>query len=194
MKRKLALAIAVLPLIVGCKPTAQKTGGDTPKTDSTQVTTALPDSTLWGHLGEDTGMSTLQFITDQGDTLDIYRSSQYTGEDGNLMGEVRNYTDRFAITLSEGGETMLTAINATQLAQKWQAENGSIDIKPDGTVASQNLTYNGWKLWNGHILLSSLQHQEYGDVTRVDTMDILVLDEDSLIIRSHVNQILSFSK
>ena len=194
MRKKLALAITMLPLLVGCKPTPQETQENTEEVDSTQVIPALPDSTIWGHLGEDTGMSTLQFITDQGDTLDIYRSSQYTGEDGNLMGEVRNYTDRFAITLTEGGETMLTAINATQLAQEWKTKNGSINIKPDGTITSQDQAYNGWKLWNGHILLSSEQQQEYGSVTRVDTMDILVLDEDSLIIRSHVNQILSFSK
>ena len=148
------------------------------------------DSTLWGHLGEDTGMSTLQFITDGGDTLDVFRTSQYTGEDGRMLGEVRNYTDRFAITLGEGNETLVTAINVTQLARHWDTDDGRMDLKADGTVSCKGLPYNGWKLWNGHILLSSEQQQEYGKATRVDTMEIVVLDDDSLVIQDHIKRFL----
>ncbi|MBQ8050996.1 MAG: hypothetical protein IJ197_05415 [Bacteroidaceae bacterium] len=194
MKRYLTIILMFALLFAGCKPTPQTTEESPIKTDTVEVVTALPDTTIWGYLGEDTGMSTLQFITDQGDTLEIYRTSQYTGEDGRLLGEVRNLSDRFAITLAEGGETLLTAINATQLAQEWDTEDGSIDIKADGSIESTNLPYNGWKLWNGHILLTSQQQREYGKATRIDTMDIEVLDEDSLIIRSHINQLISFSK
>ena len=88
---------------------------------------------------------------------------------------------------------MTTAINVTQLAQTWNTENGSIDMKDDGVIISKNLAYDGWKLWNGRILLSSQQQMEYGLVNRVDTMDIMLLTDDSLVIRNHINQILSFS-
>lgn len=161
--------------------------------DSIETVTTVNDSTLWGHLGTDTGMSALQFITDDNDTLELYRTDPYTGTDGRLTGDIRNYTDRFAITISADGESMTTAINATQLAQTWNTENGSIDMKDDGVIISKNLAYDGWKLWNGRILLSSQQQMEYGLVNRVDTMDIMLLTDDSLVIRNHINQILSFS-
>ncbi len=140
--------------------------------------TALPDSTIWGHLGEDSGMSALEFITDGGDTLEIYRSDPYTGEDGRLLGDIRNYKDHFAITLAPGGETMLTAINATQLDEVWK----KAETEP----------YDGWTIWNGKIVLSSQQKQEVGIVNRLDTMNIEWLDGDSLVIRNHINQLIKF--
>lgn len=172
---------------------------DTPEQPDTPVAHVpvqqpeVPDSMLWGHLGEDTGMSALQFITEAGDTLEVCRTSQYTGIDGVLLGEIRNYTDCFAMTLTEGNETLVTAINVTQLRQQWHAGKVTMNIKDDGTVTGDDTPYNGWKLWNCHILLSSEQQQEYGTVLRVDTMDIVRLDRDSLVIRDHVNRIQSFS-
>ncbi len=184
--KKLILCLCALAL-AGCKK-EKKEQVEVPQ--QPPQPTVVRDSTLWGHLGEDTGMSTLQFITDEGDTLDVYRTSQYTGEDGQLLGEVRNYTDRFAITLGEGNETLVKAINVTQLARHWETPDGEMDLKADGTVSSKELPYNGWKLWNGHILLSSEQQQEYGKATRVDTMDIVVLDDDSLVIQDHIKRFL----
>ena len=186
-KRHLMAAIAIATL-TACSD-KKTTQSESTASDSVSTIT-LRDSTIWGHLGEDTGMSTLQFITDQGDTLDIYRTSQYTGQDGELLGEVRNYTDRFAITLAEGNETLLRAINVTQLARQWHTTEGSLNIKPDGTASADGLPYNGWKLWNGHLLLSSEQQQEYGTATRVDTMDIVRLDDDSLVIQDHIKRFL----
>ena len=162
--------------------------------DSDSITADIPDSTLWGHLGVDTGMSALEFITDDGDTLELYRTNPYTGEDGKLIGEIRNFTDRFAITVSPDGETMLTAINATQLASTWKTEKGSISIHENGTISSDEQPYDGWKLWNGHILLSSQQKQEYGIVNRVDTLDLVLLSRDSLVIRNEFGQTTSFYK
>lgn len=193
MKKK-AIAIAIMAsLVTACSDKRGATNQEPPHSEAGQQTEELRDSTCWGHLGEDTGMSALQFVTDQGDTLELYRTNPYTGEDGLLLGDIRNYTDHFALTLSADGESMLTAINATQLARKWQAQNGSITIKPDGNVEAEDMPYNGWKIWNGHILLSSRQQQEYGTVDRVDTMDIIHLADDSLAIRSHINQILTFT-
>lgn len=173
-------ACACALTFTGCKnEKTEKT--DSPDTD-TLVTIQVADSTIWGHLGEDTGMSTLQFITDQGDTLEVYRTNPYTGEDGALLGEIRNYTDRFAMTLTAGGETLGKAINTTQLTRTWKSESGRVDIKADGSITSADHTYNGWKVWNGHLLLSSQQKQEIGTVQRIDTLDIIHLSADSLII------------
>ena len=189
MKKMLFLALAIMAA-TACK--REKTEESVTTADKTETIEAEKDSTLWGHLGEDTGMGTLQFVTDQGDTLSIFRTDQLTGEDGLFLGEVRNYTDRFAITLKSDGETLLTAINTTQLAQRWQTKQGTLTIKVDGTVTSQGLPYNGWKLWNGHILLSSEHRLEAGTATRIDTMDIAHLDEDSLLIQDHIKRFLKF--
>ena len=165
-------------MLMSCK--REKTAQENPSNDTIATESAPTDSTLWGHLGEDTGMSALQFITDTGDTLDLYRTSPVTGEDGNLIGEIRNYTDHFALTLAPDGESMLTAINATQLEEIWKA--------------TDTQSYDDWKIWNGHILFCSEQQLEYGLITRVDTMYIVTLNDDSLVIRSHINQILTFKK
>lgn len=176
-------------VLTGCKQeqTAESA------TDSDTLVAVVNDSTLWGHLGTDTGMSALEFITDEGDTLELYRTDPYSGQDGILTGEIRNFTDRFAVTISNDGETMRTAINATQLANTWKTDKGTIDIHENGTISSEGLPYDGWKLWNGHILLSSQQQQEYGIINRVDTMDIMLLSNDSLVIRNPFGQTTSYS-
>ncbi len=196
MNKRSFIALTIVAFsIAACKPTPHETVQDGDSTDSVENIPNLPDSTLWGRLGEDTGMSALQFITDSGDTLEVYRTSPYTGEDGRMIGDIRNYKDRFAITLTEGNETLLSAVNVSQLAQNWQSENGSMNIHSNGSVETKNLPYNGWKLWNGHFLLSAQQKQENGLlITRIDTMEIEQLDEETLVLRTPLNQELSFTR
>ena len=186
------LPVAVLCL-ASCRPTTQQSTTDDTPVD-TLPPTLIPDSTLWGHLGEGTGMSVLEFITDAGDTLEVYRTNQLTGQDGILSGDIRVASDHFAVTLQNDGASLLTAINVSQLTQHWTNDNGSLDIRPDGSITSQGQAYNGWSLWNGHILLSSEQQHEYARVTRIDTMDILSLGHDSLIIRDHLGQLIHLSR
>lgn len=190
-KASYLIAILVLGTLAGCKPTQKAAPREEVQEDTVEVA-LVPDSTLWGHLGEDTGMSTLQFITDRGDTLEIYRTNQYTGEDGQLMGEIRNLKDQFAVTLAADGESLLTAINASQLMRKWQAEKGEMQIEKDGSITSQDLPYRAWQLWNGRIMLTSTQQLEYGTANRVDTMEIVTLNRDSLILRNRLNQLIKF--
>jgi len=190
-KASYLIAILVLGTLAGCKPTQKAAPQEEVQEDTVEVA-LVPDSTLWGHLGEDTGMSTLQFITDRGDTLEIYRTNQYTGEDGQLMGEIRNLKDQFAVTLAADGESLLTAINASQLMRKWQAEKGEMQIEKDGSITSQDLPYRAWQLWNGRIMLTSTQQLEYGTANRVDTMEIVTLNRDSLILRNRLNQLIKF--
>ena len=190
-KTRYLIALLMLTTLFGCKHTQKKDPQKEVEEDTVEVT-IVPDSTLWGRLGEDTGMSTLQFITSKGDTLDIYRTNQYTGEDGLLIGEIRNLKDQYAITLAADGESLRTAINVSQLMRNWQMPKGSMQIEKDGSITSQDLPYRAWQIWNGHILLTSTQKMEYGMVNRVDTMDIITLSQDSLIISNQLNQIIKF--
>lgn len=85
----------------------------------TLLVIAMPDNAIWGHLGEGTGMSVLEFITDSGDTLYINKESEYTGQEGCIQGSIRNYTDRYCITTTDSGQTLVKAVNVTQLQEIW---------------------------------------------------------------------------
>lgn len=90
----------------------------TDNTDTLLVIT-MPDSALWGHLGEGTGMSVLEFVTDAGDTLYINKESETSGNPGIIYGSIRNYTDRFCITTTDDGNALLKAVNVTEMQELW---------------------------------------------------------------------------
>lgn len=127
--RKIAYIFAVTILgmcFVSCQN--GRTEGSTNASDNTQTVTSRPDTllvitmpedALWGHLGERTGMSILEFITDSGDTLYINKESEITGHMGIIYGSIRNYTDRFCITTTDQGESLLKAVNVTEMQELW---------------------------------------------------------------------------
>lgn len=114
--------------MVSCTPASEHkdaSGKETPayrpdvhKTDTLLLIT-MPKDALWGHLGEATGMSVIEFITDGGDTLYLRKESEITGRSGIIYGSIRNYTDRFCITTTDGGETLLKAVNVSQMQELW---------------------------------------------------------------------------
>lgn len=127
-----AVFVAFCFLVCSCDRTqTKKTGNHSTEVDSvshpqnmvghadTLLVVTMPEDALWGHLGEGTGMSVLEFITDKGDTLFIYKESEFTGEAGFILGSIRNYTDRFCITTTDSGQTLLKAVNVTQLQELW---------------------------------------------------------------------------
>ena len=100
-----------------------------PGVDTLLVIT-MPDNCIWGHMGEDTGMSVLEFITDDGDTLYINKTNDRTGEDGIIQGSIRNYTDRFCITVADDSTNLIKAVNVTELQEIW-AENKDGELPND---------------------------------------------------------------
>lgn len=100
------------------QPDTQIKKPDAPSRDTLLVIT-MPENALWGHLGEGTGMSVLEFITDKGDTLYIKKESEITGKPGVIYGSIRNYTDRFCLTTTDGGETLVKAVNVTEMQELW---------------------------------------------------------------------------
>ena len=132
-------AAAVLFSLASCH---DKTQGDENKRDSidsiapsgpgvdTLLVITMPDNCIWGHMGEDTGMSVLEFITDDGDTLYINKTNDRTGEDGIIQGSIRNYTDRFCITVADDSTNLIKAVNVTELQEIW-AENKDGELPND---------------------------------------------------------------
>ncbi len=114
--------------VISCGPAseskdvpAKETHADCPEARGvdTLLMITMPKDALWGHLGEATGMSVIEFITDNGDTLYLKRESEITGRSGIIYGSIRNYTDRFCITITDGGETLLKAVNVSQMQELW---------------------------------------------------------------------------
>ena len=132
-------AAAVLFSLASCH---DKTQGDENKRDSidsiapagpsvdTLLVITMPDNCIWGHMGEDTGMSVIEFITDDGDTLYINKTNDRTGEDGIIQGSIRNYTDRFCITVADDSTNLIKAVNVTELQEIW-AENKDGELPND---------------------------------------------------------------
>ena len=136
MNKKTLISALALPLVAvtmtlsGCHGT---TDGNTTGIDSdsiqktklpsedTLLVITMPENSIWGHLGEDTGMSVLEFITDDGDTLYVNKTNEQTGQDGQLMGSVRNYTDRFCMQLTPDSQTLIKAVNVTELQDIWSS-------------------------------------------------------------------------
>ena len=192
MKKYTLFIIACVSVVTACRQAPRTTEEAPIEADTTDVSSE-PDSTIWGRLGESTGMSAFEFITDAGDTLEIYRTNPENGIDGNLMGQIRNTTDKFALTLQSDGESMATAINSTQLLRKWRCKDGSITIHSGGLITSDSLSLDGWKLWNGHLLLGQKLQTEYGEMHRMDTMDIVRLSTSELVIKNEYGELTRYT-
>lgn len=114
------LALSLLGACTGGKTETSATEQEIQHSDAdTLLVLVVPDSAIWGHLGEGTGMSVVEFITDEGDTLQLEKDSETTGKSAVIRGEIRNYTDRFCITTMDNGETLKEAINVTQMQEMW---------------------------------------------------------------------------
>lgn len=131
MKRTyIIICLLLLVLLNACQ--GEKGGSVSPVSDTesnadTLLVLTVPDSALWGHLGEGTGMSVIEFITEDGDTMLLAKDSETTGKSAIIRGEIRNYTDRFCITTTDNGETLKEAINVTQLQEMWGGETPNED-------------------------------------------------------------------
>lgn len=198
MKKSALLVIALVVLMMTrcqCKPTPQETQTET--TDSIPLDT-VPDSTLWGRMGDGTAMSVVEFITESGDTLYLPKTNQLTGEDAEMMGDIRNFSDRFAVTvqgdLADESASLATCVNVSQMMGQWKSGNTKLALYVDGNADQTGGDVKGWKMCNGRLILSAQVSTEYGKTERNDTMTLLYLDEDSLHLLSPQHEIIKFGR
>lgn len=193
----LAVAWCVL-LCTSCKD--KPNGGDDAdslQTDSLNLPVQVADSTVWGRLGEGTSMSVYEFITDDGDTLQLLRTSN-EGEDGIVLGDINPEADRFAVCIGhrgeEGSECIRTLINTTQLMGVWKAEGRQLTLSVGGDAYSNVSGYSGWQLVNGKLVLRGTMTTEYGETDRIDTMRISWLDKDTLKLITPQHEEIAFGR
>ena len=171
----LSMAVAA-SLLAGC------TGGQQSKDymeENDSVTVYPPDTAFYGHLGEGTGMSSLELITDDGDTLALNKTNEKTGEPGRILGEIANYTDQYAITTCDDNQSVNVALNINQLGFQLEM-NGKAR-----SLATGPYKYNQWSLYNCKLILLRESEGVHGAETRNDTLDILKLTPDSLVLQSN---------
>ena len=112
MRKLLYIMVAsVLTMFASCDwfKSKKDAEGDT----TTVVAPAEVDSTLYGKVVDDFGMSTFAVQQTSGQELELLRSHQNGGA-AEIYGDVR-VGDEFALTTTDGGEALDRAINVTEV-------------------------------------------------------------------------------
>lgn len=181
----LIVAAAVLT-IVSCGGKTQQVPFD--NGDSTDYANA--DPTVYGLIGEETTMNSLQLITDTGDTLVFDIST--ANDEGHVYGGLQT-GDRMAVVPVGKGKEALMAINETTLLGNWVMPNpldGSdevgIRIKEGGIAESidqPTISYRTWRLVRGQLEIMQVEEDAAGTE---DTYfyDIVVLGPDTLVYKN----------
>lgn len=158
-------ALLLTVCVCGCKPKATSTTGDIEQNTDTATVAVQADTALYGHLGESTGMSSFELITDHRDTLELSKCDEKTEVCGEIRGEIRNYTDRYAVLVNADTTAIVEAVNVTQLMGKWQqhAYGAKYIALTDAEQAEKT-----WSLCNCRLVI------------KADTFSIVMLNSDSL--------------
>lgn len=185
----LVLMVAAAGLWAGCFD-GQQDAGQKEAGRSETGTAAAPDTAFYGHLGEGTGMSCLELVTESGDTLVLNKTDERTGDPGRILGEIANYTDRYAITTRNDGQSVLVALNVSQLVQReWASDADSLHafrLEADGkaqALPAGKHEDGEWGLYNCQLVLQEGHRLKTEGKTRKDTLDILELTPDSLVLQ-----------
>lgn len=185
----LVLMVAAAGLWAGCFD-GQQDAGQKEAGRSETGTAVAPDTAFYGHLGEGTGMSCLELVTESGDTLVLNKTDERTGDPGRILGEIANYTDRYAVTTRNDGQSVLVALNVSQLVQReWASDADSLHafrLEADGkaqALPAGKHEDGEWGLYNCQLVLQEGHRLKTEGKTRKDTLDILELTPDSLVLQ-----------
>jgi hypothetical protein len=148
------------------------------------------DRTIYGICTAETGMNTLQMITDSGDTLKLNISR--ANEMGKVFGGLQP-SDRLAVVPDSSGRMALQVINLNTLMGDWvmpdpidgSAEVG-IRIKEGGIAESIDqsvIVYRTWKIINGDLEIQ-LVREGGGDEQEDNRYELLILGPDTLAYRT----------
>lgn len=112
--RRLSLcgAALVLTLFVACHSSKNNAPSD-PAATSADSSTTVKDTTLYGKVVDDFGMSSFAVQLASGEECELLRSHQDGGE-ARIDGDVR-VGDEFALTTTDAGEALDRAINITEV-------------------------------------------------------------------------------
>ncbi|MBR2016505.1 MAG: hypothetical protein IKA00_04280 [Prevotella sp.] len=185
--KKMALLAVAGMVMVGCGSKNQSTAFADDSIDSTAMMLINQNRTVFGLCGDETNDSTLQLITDSGDTLLLGLQQAYEKEQvyGSFQGG-----DKMAVMLSDDKKGATHVICESMLQGDWVMLNpldGSstvgISIKEGGiaeSIEQSTIFYKTWRIVNGQIEIT-LVREGGGDEEEINVYNIIKLDADSLI-------------
>lgn len=192
MKQSSRLYIYIMCMMVGflcaCKG-KQKPESDTTvtKVKPTPVEVTPKSVETRGIIGEGSSMNVMQLIEYDGDTLDIVAENQMV-MGGLIVG------DAVDVVYSLIGDNLVaqTAVNLTSLQHLWSqhvggGEKKSLEIDDKGLATTYNMSiqYDRWAVRNGLLMLSTPKKIGDEKPANVDTFQIMMLTEDSLVLMSN---------
>lgn len=141
---------------------------------------------IHGRVGTGSSMNVLQLVRNDGDTLDIFASNQLVM--GGLI--VGNEVD-VVYSLVEGDPVAQVVVNTTALQHLWSQQNEageiqSLELDSRGRASTYGMTvdYDHWSIQDGFLLLHSPKRVADERPAEVDTFQIMLLTEDSLVLMS----------
>ncbi len=164
------IATAMATVFVGCNGNTQKNANE--NVDS--VTVSVPDTALYGVIGEGTTMNVLEVITDGGKTLTF----EIDGQDEDAIQGGVFAGDKVTLTFTEDKDVRMVdkMVNLTSLLGKWTSLDRNFQIQENGVIESngsaESHPYTQWAMSNAQLILNT------------DTFDVLTLGPDSMTIEN----------
>lgn len=179
------MCIAIAASFFSCK--GKKQQGVAPEVKVVPVETIPDFIETRGRIGDGSSMNVMQLIEPDGDTLEFIISDQLV-MGGVIVGDeadvVYNVIDENLVAQS--------AINLTALQHLWSqnTDDGtkkSLEIDSKGRATTYNMTikYDRWAVQDGVLLLSSPRKVGDEKPADVDTFQIMMLTEDSLVLMAN---------
>ncbi len=164
--------IALLMLVAGCD--VKKNNLSDEQKDS--IVVEVPDTAIYGVVGEGTSMHVLELLTEDGKTMSFAMSQDSCSDiQGGIFAG-----DKVTLTTRKGsGEDLEVEklVNLTSLLGKWTSLDRNFEIQEDGVIVSamkaESHPYTQWSMVNGNLVLNA------------DTFAVLLLGPDSMSIENN---------
>ena len=169
-------ALSLCLLLVASCGNSNKKNINISADNNDSIADAVADTTVYGVVGEESAMHTLQLITDAGDTITYMINAD---DDVNPVQGGILVGDRMAVIATknvDGEDEVVKAVNLTSLIGRWTSIDKNFEILEGGVVKSnvkaEKHPWVSWKIYNGHLVLNT------------DTFDIDNLGADSLYLEN----------
>ena len=179
MNKYFTLSLLVSAIIFcGCDNKKTSAAADS---DSTAVTSTIPDTAYYGTVGEGTTMHLLVLNTEDGKKLEFEYNNLADNEESSseVQGGIFE-GDRITLTAHKSADSealvVTKAVNITTLLGKWTSLARNFTIKEEGVVESSGAVesnpYTQWTMTNAQLVLNT------------DTFDVLQLGADSISLEN----------
>ena len=168
----------------------------TPEMMAAKKKATASSSYIFGRVGDGTGMSCVEFITQQGDTLLLSKTSEFTGADALVIGSLQTEVDNlYAVRAIDGNSAIGSIVNLTELQTSWQRDGKGFLLSADSVAhpfGDDAPNYRRWRLADDRIVLERLVQHEGGATEVADTLGIVSLTPDTLVLRNHFGEELKY--